>query len=353
VVEEKLMEEKSNKTIKIAIDAMGGDFAPNNEILGALMALDDNNSKALDKQKLHIVLVGDKQKIEAILAENNAQNRSDISIVDAKEVITMDDDPVTALKIKRNSSMIKGMELHKENAVDGFISTGNTGAMLTTATMILGRIDGVSRPTIGAFFPTVKNVPTLLIDVGATIECRARFLYEYAVMGSILAKAMYNIENPSIGLLNIGKEKSKGTNEHIEAHKNLSNTNLNFVGNLEGNDFLMGKANVLVTDGFTGNVLLKATEGFLKFLRLSMKEYKYEDSEYKNLDKNSTISFIENILGGFNYEDYGGVPLLGVKGTVIIGHGDSTPKAIMNMIFSAISAIKKNVCAEIEIALKK
>jgi len=341
---------EDNKVIRIAVDVMGGDFAPSNEILGVLMTLDAIKNDST-KTPIKITLVGDKQKIETILSDNNALNREDISIVDAQEVITMHDDPVAALKIKRDSSMIKGMELHKEKIVDGFISAGNTGAMLTTATMILGRINGVTRPTIGAFLPTAKGHPTFLIDIGATVECHSRFLYEYAVIGSIFSKAILGITNPSVGLLNVGSEDSKGTNEHHDTHKSLAVSNLNFIGNVEGNDILLGKSDVVVTDGFTGNVLLKFAEGFLSLMKISVKQYS-EKNEYTKKNSEIIVPVIKDILGGFNYEEYGGTPLLGVKGTVIIGHGSSTPKAIMNMIFSAVSAIEKDVCNKIELAFK-
>lgn len=345
------MDKESSKAIKIAVDVMGGDFAPNSEVLGALMALEAvKNDPA--KTPITITLIGDKQKIEAILAENHSFERDKISIVDASEVITMHDDPVVALKTKRNSSMIKGIELHKEKVVDGFISAGNTGAMLTTATMILGRIDGVTRPTIGAFLPTAKNKPVFLIDIGATVDCNSRFLFEYAVIGSIFSKAILGVTNPSVGLLNVGSEDSKGRAEHIDTNKNLTASSLNFIGNIEGNDILLGKSDVVVTDGFTGNVLLKFAEGFLSLMRISVKQYS-EKNEYTKKNAEIISPVLKDILGGFNYEEYGGTPLLGVKGTVIIGHGSSTPKAIMNMIFSAVSAIEKGVCSKIESAFKE
>ena len=331
--------ENSKKRIKIAVDAMGSDSAPKSEIEGSLLAIQEN-------ENLEIVLVGSKEIIEKSFTVPSEMQKN-LSIIDAKEVITMYDDPVASLKNKPDSSMLKGIQLLKDATVDGFISAGNTGATLTIATMILGRIKGVTRPTIGVFFPTIENKPVFIADVGATVECRARFLYEYAVMGSIYSKAIFGIENPSVGLLNVGEEDSKGAAEHLEAHKNFKSSNLNFYGNVEGYDVLKGTTDIVVCDGFTGNVILKFAEGFLSLFSASLKQYK-EKNPTKQNELEVAIPVIKDILVGFNYEEYGGTPLLGVKGTVIVGHGSSTPKAIKNMIFSAVSSIEKDVCGKIE-----
>lgn len=344
--------ENSNKRIRIAVDAMGSDSAPKSEIEGSLLAIQANNAD-LTNYSIEIVLVGNKEIIEKNFSQNNIsinEMQNNISIIDAKEVITMHDDPVASLKNKTDSSMLKGIQLLKEGKVDGYVSAGNTGATLTVATMILGRISGVTRPTIGVFFPTIKNKPVFLADVGATVECRARFLYEYAIMGSIYSKAVFGIENPSVGLLNVGEEDTKGAAEHLEAFKNFKASNLNFYGNVEGNDILKGTVDIVVTDGYTGNVIIKFAEGFLSLFNASLKQYKEKNADKKDkLD--IAVPIIKELLLGFNYEEYGGTPLLGVKGTVIIGHGSSTPKAIKNMIFSAISSIEKNVCGKIEQAI--
>ena len=340
--------EVCKKKIRIAVDAMGSDFAPKSEIGGSLLALEESEGN------LSIVLVGNKKLIEENFppsAEIPSEIQKNISIIDAQEVITMHDDPVASLKNKKDSSMIKGIQLLKEGEVDGYVSAGNTGASLTVASMILGRIAGVTRPTIGVFLPTAKNNPVFLIDVGATVECRARFLYEYAVMGSIFSKAIYGMESPSIGLLNVGEEDSKGTAEHLEAHHILKASNLNFYGNVEGNDVLKGTTDIVVTDGYTGNVILKFAEGFLAMFSVMLKQFKENPANKERAEM--AIPVIKELLSGLNYEEYGGTLLLGVKGTVIIGHGSSTPKAIKNMIYSAVSGIEKDVCGKIEIALNQ
>jgi len=338
---------------KIVVDAMGGDFAPNSEVEGGLLALQDSINKSTS---LSIVYVGVYSKIKAILDNYEIDNKSEllkkIEIINATEVITMHDDPIFALKTKADSSMVKGLKLLQTGKADGYISAGNTGATLTLATIILGRIDGVSRPTIGAFIPTSKKKPIFLVDIGATVECRARFLYEYAVMGSVLVHTISGIENPSIGLLNVGEESSKGTTEHIEAYKKLKESNLNFLGNIEGGDILIKKTDVVVTDGYAGNIILKFAESILTMFNEIIADY-----SKTNIDKSeqikSTIPFLMEILSGFNSEKAGGVPLLGVKGNVIIGHGNSSAKAIKNMIIECCNIIEKDLCKKIELELKK
>lgn len=342
----------NNNRIRIAVDAMGGDFAPRNEIEGALFALSESKQRNID---LAITLVGDEVKIKDILSvtPNSSDFLQDISIVDAKEVVTMHDDPITALKTKQNSSMVQGIQLLKNNNVEGYISAGNTGASLTIASMLLGRIEGVTRPTIGGFFPTIHiDKPIFIADIGATVESRARFLYEYAVMGSMYCEAVLGKKNPSVGLLNVGEEDSKGTNEHIEAHKHLTDSKINFYGNIEGSDILMGKTDIVVTDGYTGNALLKFAESFFAVSQLNKKSIIQDDLQYKEKPE-VHFSLLDHVLNHLNPESHGGVPLLGVKGTVIVGHGNSTAIAIKNMIFTAVFAIQQDVCSKIRIALQK
>jgi glycerol-3-phosphate acyltransferase PlsX len=332
---------------KIIIDAMGGDAAPQNEILGGLEALKSSTD-------LSIIFIGDKTRIDDCLREQNVSDdiAARISVVNATENVTMKDDPIAALKTKQDSSMVKGIAMLKQGEADGYVSAGNTGATLTIATMLLGRIDGVTRPTIGAFIPSIKDTPTLLMDVGATLECKSRFLYEYAIMGSIYYNAVLGIEHPTVGLLNVGEEDSKGTTEHIETNKKLCESNLNFYGNVEGGDILMHNTDVVITDGFSGNVLLKFAESFIPLFKATFKRYAEQHPNQQSL-VNEFSPIIKELLQGFDPEKYGGVPLLGVNGTVIIGHGSSSPEAIKNMVFSAVTTKKQDVCNQIKIALSK
>ncbi|MDR0927713.1 MAG: phosphate acyltransferase PlsX [Ignavibacteria bacterium] len=339
------------KKIRIIVDAMGGDFAPHNEVEGGLLALQASKSNDIN---LDIIYIGDSSKIEPIVSSSSLYDEfsEHITIVAAKEIVAMHDDPIQALKTKKESSMVKGIQLLKDGGADGYISAGNTGATLTIATMILGRIEGVSRPTIGAFLPTSQKKPVLLLDVGATIDCHSRYLFEYAIMGSIYSKAIQGIDKPSIGLLNVGEEDTKGGAERVDAYKQLQESSMNFFGNVEGGDVLLGKTDVVVTDGFSGNCILKFAEGFPKMFAELIPQYVCKSSD-RGTDMNVVVPVLKDMLSGLNAEEYGGVPLLGVKGTVIIGHGNSTPRTIMMMIFSAVTAIEKEVDKKIEAELKK
>ncbi|MDQ1265188.1 MAG: Phosphate acyltransferase, partial [Bacteroidota bacterium] len=289
------------------------------------------------------------KKIKAALLQFD-YSRLNYSIVHTDEIVSMDDDPTAILKLKKNSSMYKGLELHAQGYTDAFISVGNTGAVLSTATVLLGRIEGVSRPTIGAFFPSMNKYPTLILDVGANIECKAKFLYEFAVMGSIYATQMLGLENPRIGLLNIGEESSKGTSVVKETYQLIKQSDLNFIGNVEGRDILQGTADIVVCDGFTGNIVLKFGEGIFSFMKSKIKEY-----AKKNIFNTILVGLLsaplKGIFKGFNYEQYGGVPLLGVNGVVLIGHGKSSAAAIENIILKAVSLIENDVNNKIELAL--
>lgn len=331
----------TNGSIRIAVDAMGGDFAPDNEISGAILAL-----KYLKGKNIEIVFLGDRESIENYLKKVDFQDKR-ISIVATDDVVTMHDDPVAAIKSKPNSSMVRAIHLLKNKEVDGFVSAGNTGAMLTTSTLLLGRIKGVSRPSIGTFMPTATNFPTLLMDAGATLDTQARFLYEYAIMGSMYFKEIFGIKKPTVGLLNVGEEPTKGTAELIETHRLLKNSNLNFIGNVEGRDILAGTANVVVCDGYTGNVILKFAESFLTIMKHAVKQFA-EESFFNKLKAGFMLPSLRKVLSSFNYENYGGVPLLGVNGVVIIGHGSSSALAIKNMIIAAINTVENNICDKIE-----
>ena len=339
---------------KIVVDAMGSDFAPKSEVEGGLLAIKECNEKAIP---LNIFFVGQKDKIQSVIDNFKIDNKTEllkqVEIIDATEVITMHDDPVASLKTKKNSSMIKGLQLHQEGKANGYVSAGNTGATLTLATIILGRIEGVSRPTIGAFLPTSKEKPVFVMDVGATLECKARFLYEYAVMGSVLCKAINGTKNPSVGLLNVGEEPSKGTAELIEAYNKLKTSQgINFYGNVEGNDILSLKTDIVVSDGYVGNVVLKFAESIAVLFNDVASNYLI-----KNPDKKEQVELLHTILNGItsglNAEEVGGVPLLGVNGNVIVGHGCSTAKAIKNMIMAVCTIIEENLCGKIKEGLEK
>ncbi|MCX8010229.1 MAG: phosphate acyltransferase PlsX [Ignavibacteria bacterium] len=334
----------NTKKCIVAVDAMGGDFAPKSIVIGGVNAL--NNYK----DKLDVLLVGKQQEIEKVLKENNLSFPKE-NIINAPEVIEMAESPTSAIKSKPNSSINVCLQLVIDKKADAFISAGNTGAVMAGAKLKLGRIPGVGRPTIGSLVPTNKGY-SMLFDVGASVDCKPFHLAEYALMGSIYVKEIFGIENPKVGLLSVGEEETKGNEVTISAHKILSESKLNFVGNVEGRDVLKGEVDVIVCDGFVGNILLKFAEGILGFLKTKFKEYA-EISFVKKLKVGFAKNTLKNILSVFDYQKYGGVPLLGVNGIVIIGHGSSTPLAIENMILRAYEVFEKNLVERISLGIKE
>lgn len=328
--------------LKIVVDAMGGDFAPGNEVKGAVDALRHSSNR------LEIILVGNERAIREQLNAYGADGLA-LSVIDAPEVISMEDSPTAALKQKKNSSLSVGMRLHQEGKADAFVSAGNTGAVLSASTLILGRVKGVSRPTIGTFFPSVKD-PVLVMDAGTNVDCRAQHLYQFAVMGSIYYKKIMKKENPNVGLLNVGEEKSKGTEVVLEAYKLLSESSLNFVGNVEGRDILKGTVDVVVCDGFVGNIVLKFGESVPHFLKARLTSVANRNFFYKIL-VGLARGALRTALSDMDPNEHGGVPVLGVNGVSIIGHGSSTPRGIQNMIFRAAEVARMHLNRYIEEAL--
>lgn len=329
--------------LKIALDAMGGDYAPQNTVAGALEALRET------RNRFSVILVGREDAINEELRKHRANGDAHL-VVNASEVITFDDTPTTALKTKKQSSIVVGMTLHKEGKADAFVSAGNTGAVLSASTLILGRIEGVGRPTIGAFLPSERGV-CILLDAGANVDCRPQHLLEFAIMGNIYARQILRYEKPSVGLLNVGEEASKGGAQLQEAFQLLSGSNLNFIGNVEGRDILQGKAQVVVCDGFVGNVVLKFGESFISTLRKKLTDYA-RSGLLNKLRARIVYGALKKIIRDYDYQEYGGVPVLGVQGVCIIGHGQSTAKAVRNMILRAEEMIVQNINGQIRSALR-
>lgn len=333
-------------TFRLVIDAMGGDDAPTAEVAGAVAA-----ARYFAEQQLPytLSLVGNPEQIEYELKRWHHTD-TNLTVVPAAQVVSMHDDPATVLRSKPESSLVRGIELVRNGAADAFISAGNTGAVLSAATLLLGRIRGVSRPTIGAFFPTASGTPCLILDVGANAEVRPHFLYEFAVMGALYAELVGGIAQPRVGLLNIGEEETKGTEVVRQAYALLRHAPLNFIGNVEGRDIFMGKADVVVCDGFTGNVVLKFAESIMPMLKAVLKRYS-QRGMLSAIAAGLIAPVLRRILANFDYQRYGGVPLLGVRGIVIIGHGKSTPLAIENMIRRAWEMYRIRLNERIEQAL--
>lgn len=333
-----------SKKIRIAVDAMGGDHAPENQVLGGIQAA----KEMFDE--IEVILVGDENKIKEILKSQKC-SLENLHIVNASEVITMEDSPSDAFKVKPDSSLTVALKLQIEGKADALISAGNTGAVLSASTLMLGRIKGVSRPSIGSFFPTDAG-KTIVFDVGATVDCRPNHLLEFAQMGSIYMNYIFNIKNPKIGLLSVGEEKSKGNDLTLETFKLLENSDLNFIGNVEGRDVLRGKAEVIVCDGFIGNIVLKFAESVLDVLKAKFKQYA-DKGIWNKIKVGLSYGTLKDVIKDFDYQEYGGVPLLGVNGVAIIGHGKSSPLAVKNMIIRAYETVSKGINVEIEKVIKK
>ncbi len=315
----------SEQKCRIAVDAMGGDFAPENAVLGTVAALSS-------VQNTELFLVGKEQEILSVLNKNNISFNKE-NIIHTNQIIEMGESPTSALKSKPDSSIVVGARMVKEKKADAFVSAGNTGAMMAASTLITGRIEGVGRPTIGAQLPNVFGNCSLY-DVGAGKDAKAIHLLEYAIMGSIYAKEIDGISNPKVGLLSMGEEEGKGNEVANEAYDLLKNSNLNFIGNVEGRDLLTKQVDVVVCDGFVGNILLKFGESVPKLLK-----HLLQQTAKQNLFDAIKIMLIKGTLKkalkSLDYQEHGGVPLLGINGISIIGHGSSTPKAITNMILKA------------------
>ena len=325
--------------IRIGLDAMGGDHGPESIIEGAALAQKESNG---DYQ---IVLVGHQDRLKEAFDKLKHKLRHRVKSVfpvqHAPDSISMDELPSEAVR-RKDSSISVAMQLQKEGEVDAVVSAGNTGAVMASALVTMGRLEGIDRPAIAMYLPTQNQRGVLILDVGANAYCKPSNLYEFGVMGSIYSSTILNKENPTIGLLSIGEEKSKGNPVTVESHKILKESSLNFIGNVEGNDILKGKADVVVCDGFVGNVMIKMAESFEGFLAHLLRR-----QVRSNLLSKMGVFFLKytfkKLKKTLDYAEYGGAPLLGVNGVSIICHGSSSPKAIKNGIRVAATMVRKKV----------
>ncbi|MBI4419813.1 MAG: phosphate acyltransferase PlsX [Gemmatimonadetes bacterium] len=323
---------QGTRGVKIALDAMGGDFGPDVPVVGALEAL------AELPESCEILLVGRSRDLAAAVAKNGGQHPR-LKVVDAPEVVEMGDKPLAAIRSKPNSSIAVGLNLHKKGEADAFISAGNTGAVMAASTLLLRLHPGVDRPAIGALFPTM-NTPVLVLDSGANVDCSARELAGFAQIGAVYARDVLGRPDPTVGLLNIGEEPEKGSSAAKEAHQLLiHSTNFRFIGNVEGRDILTGECDVVVCDGFVGNVLLKFYESVARLcqelLRKEVQAAALQDPG------------IQRVFRTLDYSEYGGAPLLGVKGVSIICHGRSSSRAIKNAIRLAVQSVQSHLSQHI------
>jgi len=319
----------------IAIDAMGGDFGPEPIIDGLISALKSNNN-------FTAIAVGKKDELLSLIPQNLL---SRIEILDTDDVISMSDSATDALK-RKESTIYKAIELVRDGKAGAVVSAGHSGASMSLATLRIGRIKGVSRPAIATLMPTSENQNTLVLDVGANVDSDAKNLFEFAVMGQVYAEDVLQLEDPIIGLLSNGEEESKGNEVTKEAYSLISKVP-NFAGNVEGSDIFKGTVDVVVCDGFVGNILLKTAEGVAdtigKIIKKSLKRSLISIAGAVLMRK-----VFKNLKVRVDYAEYGGAPLLGVKAPVIIAHGKSNPKAIHNAILQAINAASSNLNEDIE-----
>ncbi len=318
--------------IKIAIDAMGGDFAPSHPVAGAVLAAREYGA--------HLILVGRRDAIEPELAKHRARGLP-IEIVHASEAVAMDESPVTAFRRKKDSSIRVAATLVRDGRAAGVVSAGNTGAVMTTVKMICGVLEGVERPALCAVVPNLKGA-SVWLDIGANIDCRPEHLVQFAIMGHLYSREVLGVRNPRVGLMSIGEEDSKGNEVTREAFRALKETPLNFIGNVEGRDIFNGKADVIVCDGFIGNVSLKAVESAAEAILHFMKEEISKSLLAKVgyvLARPAFRSFRKKV----DYAEYGGVPLLGVRGAAIICHGGSSVRAIKNAVRVTLDFVRNRV----------
>jgi phosphate acyltransferase len=303
--------------MRIALDAMGGDYAPAAVVKGAILA-----AQQLDEE-YEILLIGQEDVVQAQLQENGYTGTG-IKVVHASQVIEMGEHPTKALTQKPDSSIAVGYGLLKAGKAHAFCSAGNTGAMLVGAMFSVKAIEGILRPSIAGLVPKLDGGYGIILDVGANADCKPEVLEQFAELGSIYAKYVLNIPNPKVGLMNLGEEEGKGTVNTQAAHQRLKvNQHVNFIGNIEGRDVFNDKADVIVCDGYTGNIILKMAESIYDILN----------------EKNMHDPFFDK----FNYETEGGSPILGINGNAVIGHGVSTPKAICNMVLQAQKMVASNI----------
>lgn len=328
--------------MNIMIDGMGGDHAPEEIVKGAVQAAKEISGT--------VSIIGREERINECLQALN-WNGDNIEVVNATEVISNNESPAMAVRKKKDSSISKGVRMLKEGEVDAFISGGSTGALLSAGLLILGRIRGIKRPAIAAFFPKIgMNDTSLILDCGANAESRPEYLLQYGIMGSIFVEKVKGIENPEVMLLNVGAEEEKGDPLHKESFELLRNADINFKGNCEGRDVPFGCCDVVVTDGFSGNVFLKSSEGVALAV---MKRIKQKMTEGLAAKAGALLSYnkLKEIKKEFDYSEEGGAPILGLKGPVLKIHGSSKANAVYNAILKAVPYVEQDVTALIENAI--
>ncbi|MGL4484477.1 MAG: phosphate acyltransferase PlsX [Anaerovoracaceae bacterium] len=324
--------------MRILLDGMGGDHAPVETVKGAVEA-----SEMMDHE---ILIIGREDDINAELSKYKYDNTK-IKVVNATEVIEGHDAPVKAVRTKKDSSIVRGVSMVRDGEGDVFVSAGNTGALMAAGLFILRRISGIDRPALASVYPVKNRYPSLLVDAGANTECKSNNLLEFAMMGSIYMEKVLGIENPRVGLVNVGTEDSKGNSLTKASFELLEKSHLNFIGNIEARDIPLGVTDVIVCDGFVGNVILKLSEGLGISISEQLKE-KLTEGFLTKIGAAMVYNKIKDLKKSFDYTEYGGAPILGIKGTVVKMHGSSNAKAVKNTLLKAVPFVEENVVETIE-----
>ena len=322
--------------VKVAIDAMGGDFGPKPIIEGVI--------EALKIKKFHPILVGDETEIKKYLPKNLYDK---VSFINSSDYIKMNEHATDALR-RKESSIYKAINLVRENEADAVVSAGHSGATMSLATLRIGRIKGIKRPAIATFMPTIKKSYTIVLDVGANVDSDSENLYQFALMGEIYSKEVLKHTSPKVGLLSNGEEDVKGNAVTKETFTKLKD-NPSFIGNIEGNDIFKGEVDVVVCDGFVGNILLKTSEGVADTIVTLIKEEVRKSGLLSKVGALLMRKVFKVLKKSIDYAEYGGAPLLGVNGCVIVSHGKSNPKAIKNAIFQAITYVENDITEKIKL----
>jgi len=336
--------------LKIILDAMGGDLAPEAPVLGAI--------EAAKLYGTEITLVGRGEAILEVLRKHNIENLpAGLEIANAEDVVDMHDDPGSVIHKRKNSSMILGLRMLAEGQGDAFVSAGSTGALLTGATLIVKRVRGIRRAAMGPAMPNKLGGKTLIVDCGANAECTPEFLLQFGLVGSIYAKSQLGIANPKVGLLNIGTEDSKGTQLQKDAYAQLQKAHnqglINFIGNVEARDVPLGVVDVVVCDGFNGNVLIKTIEGTAAFMGSLMKHKIFKRNFFSKIGYLLCKAGVDEVMGMLDYRTIGGTPFLGIKKPVIKAHGSSDALAFRNAIKQAMDNAGRDIAAELEQSLQQ
>jgi len=328
------------KKMRIAVDASGGEYAPKEIVQGAI--------KAAQEYEVDIILVG-KKSILHVLA-NRYLGKSGFTITHAGQTIRLNEPPVKAVQSKPNSSIVVGVNLVRDGAASAFVSAGNTGAVVCAAMFNLGRIAGIERPALGSIIALTPTNPVLLIDAGVNVDCRPSFLVQFAHLGTIYVQNLLGLESPRVGLLNNGEEETKGSRLAQESHRLLKKSGLNFVGNIEGQDIIGNRADVIVTDGFTGNIVVKTMEGLGDNFQYSVRQIGHIFSCAAHLHGRTLLRDIRlsSWVKRMDYREHGGAYLLGIDGNIVVAHGRSQAKAIKNAIGLARLAVDRGITAKIK-----